>query len=393
LTQDWTRHLEHLDQTDMRRRLRTLSGPQGAHVGLDGRDVLMLCSNNYLGLANHPALIEAACRATIDYGVGSSGSRLLSGSMTLHAAFEERLAAFKQTPAALLFNSGYAANTGIISGLFTADDVIFSDALNHASIIDGCRLSTAKTLVYPHGDVAALAGLMAKERPQRKGRWLIVTDGVFSMDGDIAPLAALCDLKEAEDALLLVDDAHGTGVLGATGRGSGEACGCLARIDLHMGTLGKGLGGFGAYLAGPQAAIDMLINRCRPFIYSTSLPPSVPAAAIAALDIVDSMEGAQLRQKLASNQQLFVAALQAGGAELTATMTQIIPVLTRTPERTQQAAAQLLADGILLQGVRPPTVAVGSCRLRATLMATHRADELEQAATSILATLREIPPC
>jgi glycine C-acetyltransferase/8-amino-7-oxononanoate synthase len=390
---DWARHLDHLASTDMLRSLRTLSGPQGAQVVLDGQQVLMLCSNNYLGLANHPALIEAACRATVDYGVGSSGSRLLSGSMTLHAAFEQRLAAFKGTPAALLFNSGYAANTGILSGLFTADDVIFSDALNHASIIDGCRLSAAKTIVYPHADVAALAALMEHERPRRRGRWLIVTDGVFSMDGDMAPLADLCALKDANDALLMVDDAHGTGVLGATGRGSGEVCGCLECIDLHMGTLGKGLGGFGAYLAGPQTVIDTLVNLSRPFIFSTSLPPAVPAAAIAALDIVDSSEGEQLRRQLARNQQLFVATLQAGGAELTATTTQIVPILTRTPGRTLQAAKQLLTDGILLQGVRPPTVPEGGCRLRATLMATHSREQLTLAALKILSRLHELPSC
>ncbi len=385
--QDWSRHLEHLAQTDMLRTLRTISGPQGPRVSLDGREMLMLCSNNYLGLASHPALIEAACRATRDFGVGSSGSRLLSGSMSLHAAFESRLAAFKSTESALLYNSGYAANTGIIAGLLDENDTVFSDALNHASIIDGCRLAKARTLIYPHGDVASLAALLELERPRRKGRWLIITDGVFSMDGDIAPLRSLCTLKQENDALLMIDDAHGTGVLGASGRGSAEACGCLEQVDLHMGTLGKGLGGFGAYIAARQVVIDTLINRSRSFIFSTSLPPAVPAAAIAALELVDSEEGAQLRQRLEDNRQLFVDTLRQGGADLTDSTTQIVPILTRTPGATLSAARYLLDAGILLQGVRPPTVPDGSCRLRATLMATHDPQQLREAATTILTVL------
>lgn len=296
--EQWQQKLDELTQREMLRQLRTVVGMQGPRVILDGRDVLMLCSNNYLGLASHPRLIEAANRATTDFGVGSSGSRLISGSMEMHARFEEQLAAFKGCEAALLFNSGYAANTGILQGLFGEQDVIFSDALNHASIIDGCRLSKARTVVYPHADVPALASLLAAEKPRRGGRRVIVTDGVFSMDGDIAPLAELSALKEAHGALLMVDDAHGSGVLGATGRGSGEHCGCLDKIDLHMGTLGKGLGCFGAYLAGPRVVVETLINNSRSFIFSTSLPPAVPAAAMAALDIVASPEGTMLRERL-----------------------------------------------------------------------------------------------
>lgn len=386
---DWTCHLEHLAQTDMLRTLRTISGPQGPRVRLEGRDVLMLCSNNYLGLSTHPALIEASCRASRDFGVGSSGSRLLSGTMSLHVAFEERLAAFKKTEAALLYNSGYAANTGIIAGLLDENDTVFSDALNHASIIDGCRLTRARTLVYPHGDVAALATLMAAEMPNRQGRWLIVTDGVFSMDGDMAPLQQLCELKAKYDALLMIDDAHGTGVLGATGRGSAEACGCLEQVDIHMGTLGKGLGGFGAYVAGRRVVIDTLVNRSRSFIFSTSLPPAVPAAAIAALDVVDSPEGARLRQRLEANRRLFVETLRQGGAELTDTVTQIVPILTRTPGATLEAARRLFDCGILLQGVRPPTVPDGSCRLRATLMASHEPQQLRAAASAILTVIEQ----
>lgn len=386
----WRQQLAQLDAEGMRRKLRTLDGMQGPRVRHEGRDVLLLCSNNYLGLAGHPALIEAACAAATRYGVGSTGSRLISGSQPPHARLEERLAVFKGTGAALLFNSGYAANTGILHGLFGEDAVIFSDELNHASIIDGCRLSRARTVVYPHADVAGLERLMLAEAPQRRGRWLIVTDGVFSMDGDMAPLPALVRLKEKYDALLMVDDAHGTGVLGAGGRGTGEHLGCLGGIDLHMGTLGKALGCAGAYLAADRVIVDTLINRCRSFIFSTSLPPSVPASALAALDLVESGEGVALRQALAANRELFARRLQWGGLDLLGSTTQIVPVLTGDPEPTMAATEKLLAGGVLLQGIRPPTVAPGRCRLRATVMAVHQADELAAAADMILQAVGEV---
>ncbi|MBE0500995.1 MAG: 8-amino-7-oxononanoate synthase [Desulfuromonadales bacterium] len=386
----WQQHLQQLCDADMFRQLRVIDGEQTTHVQLNGEGVLMLCSNNYLGLANHPAMIEAALRATRDYGVGSTGSRLISGSMRLHARFEERMASFKQTEAALLFNSGYAANTGILSSLLGPNDLIFSDEYNHASIIDGCRLSAARTVVYPHADVAALESLMIAEVKDRKGRWLIVTDGVFSMDGDCAPLAELCRLKDRYDSLLMVDDAHGTGVLGENGRGSSEAQGCLTEIDLQMGTLGKGLGGSGAYLAASRTIVDTLINRCRPFIFSTSLPPAIPAAAIAALDIVESQEGADLRQRLKENCLLFTRLLITGGCDIGVTTTQIVPIMTRTPAATMAAAGQLLDRGLFVQGIRPPTVADGACRLRATLMATHDPYELKTAAEAICRVVTKV---
>ncbi len=384
----WRRELEELERTGMRRTLRTVDGV-GPRVTVDGRDVLLLCSNNYLGLAGHPALIEAAAAATRRHGAGSGASRLVSGTLPPHAALEERLAAFKGSEAALLFNSGFAANTGILQGLFGPDDTIFSDALNHASLIDGCRLSRARTLVYPHGDTAALEALLADESAQRRGRWLIVSDGVFSMDGDVAPLAELCRLKERYDALLMVDDAHGTGVLGATGRGTAEHCGCLGRIDLQMGTLGKALGGAGAYLAAPRVVIDTLVNRSRPLIFSTSLPPGVPAAALAALDLVEADEGAQLRRRLAANRELFAARLRTAGLDLLTSATQIVPVLVGEPAPTMAITRRLLEAGIFLQGIRPPTVPAGTCRLRATVMATHDPGELCAAADLIAAACRD----
>ena len=385
----WQAELNELAGQGMLRKLRTVDGGQGPIVKVDGKDVLLLCSNNYLGIADHPALVEAMISETRSFGAGSGASRLISGTMPSHSALEERLADFKGTEAALLFNSGYAANTGILQGLLGPDDVIFSDELNHASIIDGCRLARARTVVYPHCDVDALAELMHDEKKQRKGRWLIVTDGVFSMDGDVAPLDKLCELKEQHDALLMIDDAHGTGVLGEGGRGTAEFFDCLDRIDLHMGTLGKGLGSAGAYLAAARVVIDMLVNRSRSFIFSTSLPPGVPAAAMAALDIVDSEEGLSLRQSLAKNRARLSGALQTGGMDLLGSTTQIIPVLTRTPGPTMQMASRLLEIGVFLQGIRPPTVPEGLCRLRATVMASHDPADLDRAAENILSVYEE----
>jgi len=384
----WERELAELDTIGMRRSLRTVDG-QGPRAVVDDREVLLLCTNNYLGLAGHSALLEAAAAATWRYGAGSGASRLVSGTLPPHARLEERLAAFKGTEAALLFNSGFAANTGILQGLFGPDDVIFSDELNHASLVDGCRLSRARTVIYPHGDVQALERLMASEAPCRKGRWLIVTDGVFSMDGDIAPLPALCALKEHFDALLMVDDAHGAGVLGSTGRGTAEHLGCLGRIDLQMGTLGKALGCAGAYLAAPRVVIDTLINRSRPFIFSTSLPPSVPAAAMAAIDIVESSEGIGLRADLHRNRELFAGRLLEAGLDLLTSATQIVPVLVGEPAPTMAITRRLLDEGIFLQGIRPPTVPEGTCRLRATVMATHDPVDLARAADRIIAACRE----
>ena len=386
----WQKDLDELQRAGMLRLLRVVEDGQGPHVHLEGRRVLLLCSNNYLGIANHPLLVEAAVAATREFGVGSGASRLVSGTLAPHARLEERLAAFKGTEAALLFNSGYAANTGILQGLFGPDDTIFSDALNHASIIDGCRLSRARTVVYPHADTEALGRLMEEERIRRKGRWLIVTDGVFSMDGDLAPLPQLCRLKEQHDALLMVDDAHATGVLGNRGRGSGELLDCLEHIDLHMGTLGKGLGCAGAYLAASRAVIDLLVNRSRSLIFSTSLPPAVPAAALAALDLVESAEGGDLRQRLQRNRRLLADLLQKQGLDLMGSRTQILPVLTRWPVPTMTMTARLLERGIFLQGIRPPTVPEGLCRLRATVMATHAEKDLQRAAAEITAVVREV---
>jgi glycine C-acetyltransferase len=372
--------LDALRAAGLYRSMRVIRGAQGSRVELDGRQVLLLCSNNYLGLADHPALKRAAIEG-VAFGVGSGASRLVSGTMELHEQLETRIAAFKGTERALLFNSGYAANTGIISALVGRGDAIFSDRLNHASIVDGAQLSRAGVYRYPHRDMAALERMLQEKGGT--GRRLIVTDGVFSMDGDIAPLKELVRLARCYDALLMVDDAHGSGVLGKTGRGTGELCGVMDGIDIHMGTLGKGLGSFGAYAAASGTICDYLVNKARSFIFSTSLPPAVLAASIAAIDLVDSQEGAQLREKLAANVALFKQRLEASGFDTMGSETQIIPIFVGPAQATMEFSRELLEQGLFVQGIRPPTVPAGSCRLRCTIMATHEAADLEQAADAI----------
>jgi glycine C-acetyltransferase len=383
-----TEELDNLRRQGLYRQMRVVGSSQGARILLDNREVLLLCSNNYLGLADHPLLKESAIKAVEKYGTGSGAARLVSGNMELHAALEARIAAFKGTEAALLFNSGYAANTGIIPALVGRGDVIFSDRLNHASIVDGAILSRAKLVRYPHNDLAALERLLAET--DVGGRRLIVTDGVFSMDGDIAPLAGLVQLKQKYDALLMVDDAHATGILGATGRGSAELAGVQGSVDLHMGTLGKGLGSFGAYLAASKEMVDFLINRARSFIFSTSLPPAALAASLAAFDIVDSAEGAMLRGKLEANTGFFRKALLKAGFDTMGSATQIVPIKVGPAVETMEFTRLLLEQGHFVQGIRPPTVPAGSCRLRCTVMAPHDRGDLEQAAESIARIGREL---
>lgn len=380
--------LQQIRASGLFRRTRLIKGRQSPWVTMEGRRVLMLCSNNYLGLADHPALMEASIRATERFGVSSSASRLVSGTMELHELLEEALASFKQTAAALVFNSGYAANTGIIGALVGRGDVVFSDRLNHASIVDGCLLSGARMVRYPHNDMAALARLMEKHRGT--GRSLIVTDTVFSMDGDIAPLAQLVELKAASGSLLMVDDAHGCGVMGEGGRGCAEELGVMSAIDIQMGTFGKALGSFGAYAAVSAELRDLLINRARSFIFSTSLPPAVLAASLAALQVVQSPEGMALRERLRANTALFRRLLGEAGFLIPAGTTQIVPIITRDEGTTMSFSEQLLEDGIFVQGIRPPTVPAGSCRLRCTLMATHAPDDLARAVERIAVAGRRL---
>jgi len=380
--------IDRLARSGLFRRLRTLEPAADGRVIIKGKETLLLCSNNYLGLADHPALKSASIDAVSRYGVGSGASRLVSGNMELHELLEKRIAAFKGTEAAILFNSGYTANIGTIQAIVGRGDTIYSDRLNHASIVDGAILSRARLIRYPHNDFRALRTLLEKDRGS--GRRLIVTDGVFSMDGDIAPLQELAALKRDFNALLMVDEAHATAVMGLHGRGSAELLGVAEDIDIQMGTLGKGLGSFGAYIAGSSEMIEYLINSARSFIFSTSLPPAVLAASIAALEIAASAEGDELRRRLETNRKLFTGILEKAGVNTLGSTTQIIPIMIGDAVETMNFSKALLEEGIFVQGIRPPTVPAGSCRLRCTVMAVHTAEDLRIAADKILCVGRKL---
>ncbi|MDD2273374.1 MAG: 8-amino-7-oxononanoate synthase [Desulfuromonadaceae bacterium] len=372
--------LEEITRQGLLRRTRLVSGRQTERVTCNGRDVLLLCSNNYLGLADHPALAAASIAAIQQYGTSSGASRLVSGTMELHEQLENAVSDFKKCEAALVFNSGHAANTGIIPALVGRGDVVFSDRLNHASIVDGILLSGARLVRYRHNDYRQLGMLMEKHA---KGRCLIVSDGVFSMDGDIAPLAELVILKRKHGALLMVDDAHGSGVLGSQGRGSVEMLGVGSDVDVQMGTFGKALGSFGAYAAVSAEMRSLLINRARSFIFSTSLPPSVLAASLAAVELVQSPEGDLLREQLSANTRFFRDSLAEAGFAIPDGSTQIVPVVIGSADTTMKFSEELLAEGLFAQGIRPPTVPVGTSRLRFTLMATHTHADLAGAVERI----------
>jgi len=376
--------LEELRDRGLHRRLRLVGGPQGPSVLLDGRPVLLLCSNNYLGLADHPRVRSAAADAANRWGAGAGASRLISGNMEPHRQLEERLAEFKRYEAALLFGSGYLANTGAIAALAGRGEMVFSDELNHASIIDGCRLARAEVFVYRHRDTEHLAwGLQrATGRPA-----LIVTDGVFSMDGDVAPLESLAQLARRHACRLMVDEAHATGAIGPGGRGSVAAAGLSGEVDLVVGTLGKALGAYGAYVCASRELTEFLLNTARSFIFSTALPPPVVAAAQTALELLDSEP--QRVQRLRSNAAVLREALAGEGLAPGGTETQIVPVAVGTAEQTMALSERLLERGVFAQGIRPPTVPEGSSRLRFTVMATHEATELREAAGLVGEAARE----
>jgi 8-amino-7-oxononanoate synthase len=382
---DVAERLQELRERGLYRRLRLIDGPQGPQVLLGGKPVLLLCSNNYLGLAEHPLVREAAAEAAIHWGAGAGASRLISGNMEPHRRLEESLAEFKRYESALLFGSGYLANTGTISALTRAGEVVFSDELNHASIIDGCRLSRAETFVYRHADVEHLEwGLH-----QARGRGaLIVTDGLFSMDGDRAPLGELHELARRHGCRLMVDEAHATGALGPLGRGSVAAAGLSGEVDVVVGTLGKALGSYGAYVCAAAETIELLVNCARPFVFSTALPPPVVAAAGAALELLEAEP--KRVERLQENGEALRAALAAEGFATGLSQTQIVPLEVGDAELTMRLCERLLASGVFAQGIRPPTVSEGSSRLRFTVMATHRHDELTQAARLVGTAAREL---
>ena len=382
---DVGQRLEELRGSGLHRRLRAVQGPQGSSVTLDGRPTLLLCSNNYLGLADRAEVREAAAEAALRWGAGAGASRLISGNMEPHLCLEERLAAFKGYEAGLLFGSGYLANTGTIAALAGSGEVVFSDELNHASIVDGCRLSRAETFVYRHRDLEHLAWGMRKAGGRAA---LVVTDGVFSMDGDLAPLAELAPLARRHGARLMVDEAHATGAVGPGGRGSVSAAGLAGEVDVVVGTLGKALGSYGAYVCASAETVDFLLNTARPFIFSTAPPPAAAGAALEALRLLEAEP--ELVGALQANARTLRKALAAEGLGPRRSVTQIVPVEVGEAEPTMELCDRLLACGVYAQGIRPPTVPAGACRLRLTAMATHRATELEQAARALGRCAREI---
>jgi glycine C-acetyltransferase/8-amino-7-oxononanoate synthase len=382
---DVASRLEELRESGLHRRLRLVESPQGPRVLLDGRPVLLLCSNDYLGLADSAEVRDAAAQAALRWGAGAGASRLISGNMAPHRRLEERLAAFKGYEAALLFGSGYLANVGAISALAGRDAVVFSDELNHASIVDGCRLARAETFVYRHGDVEHLARGLS-EAGERAS--LIVTDGVFSMDGDVAPLEDLVRLAREHNCRLMVDEAHATGAMGPGGRGSVAAAGLSEEVDLVVGTLGKALGSYGAYVCAGSELSEYLLNTARSFIFSTALPPPVLAAALAALGVLEAEP--ERVETLNANAAALREALVAEGLAAGGGQSQIVPLEVGDAGRTMELCERLLERGVFAQGIRPPTVPAGSSRLRFSVMATHEPADLRDAARLTGEAAREL---
>jgi len=357
------------------RRLRALGSATGPIVQVSGRRLILLSSNDYLGLATHPDVVQAAVRATKEYGTGAGASRLICGTLPPHVHLESSLAAFKQTESALVFSSGYLANLGTIPSMIGRGGLILADRLCHASLVDGCRLSGADFRVFRHCDSAHVESLL-KRRPSNRPT-LIVTDGLFSMDGDLAPLPELASLAERYGATLYVDDAHGTGIMGPTGRGTIEHCGMEGQIQFHMGTLGKALGSSGAYVVGPREMIEYLINTSRPFIFTTAPPPSTAAAAAAALAVVQREP--ERRTRLWSNRQRLFDGLQRLGFRSTLTVSPILPLLIGNAATALAFAEQLLAHGVYAPAIRPPTVPDETSRLRVTVTSEHTAEQIDEA--------------
>ncbi len=365
--------LDSLQAAHLLRHARRIDSACGPVVVLEGRAVILMASNDYLGLANDPAVKQAAVDAIETFGVGTGAARLISGTQAPHEALESALAAFKGTEAALCFGSGYLANLGLLTSLARPGDLILADRLCHASLIDGCRLSRAQLRIYHHGEAAHLERLLRRRGCAR--RTVIVTDGLFSMDGDLAPLKDLVDLSRRYDALLVVDDAHGTGILGPEGRGSLEACGVESEIPFHMGTLGKALGSSGAYVAGSSAFVQWLVNTARPFLFTTAPPAALSAAASAALAIV--RREPRRRAALWANRERLFAGLTSLGFRLTATTSPILPILVGDPATALEFSRRLLAEGVYAPAIRPPTVPRGSSRIRFTVTASHTVDQVD----------------
>jgi glycine C-acetyltransferase len=362
-------------------RLRVLEDEQAPQCTFDGRRVINLASNNYLGLTTHPRLRQAALEATRQYGVGSGAVRTIAGTMKIHMELEEKIARFKNVEASVVFQSGFTANSGTVSAVLGKDDFIISDELNHASIIDGARLSKAKILVFRHKDLAH-AEEQLKSVAKEPGRKLLISDGVFSMDGDIAPLPALCDLAEKYGAIVMVDDAHASGVLGKNGRGTIDHFGVHGRVDIQVGTLSKAIGALGGYVCGTRDLIEFLYHRGRPFLFSTSHPPSVAASCIAAFEVLEREP--ERIEKLWENTRFFKKELgnlgfDIGGRNTPKSETPITPIITGEGRLAMEFSRELFKEGVMATGIAFPTVPEGKARIRTIMSATHTREELEKA--------------
>jgi glycine C-acetyltransferase len=370
--------LAELDAKGLHFRLRVLEGEQKPVAHFDGKDVINLSSNNYLGLTTHKALRRAAIEAIRTHGVGAGAVRTIAGTMDLHMVLEAQIAKFKGTEACVVFQSGFTANAGTVAAVLGKDDLILSDELNHASIIDGCRLSRATIKVFKHKDVADCERL-CKETENWPGHKLLITDGVFSMDGDIAPLPDLCSLAEKFNCIMMVDDAHSSGVLGRNGRGTVDHLGCHGRVHIQVGTLSKAIGAMGGYVCGSRELIDFLYHRARPFLFSTGHPPSVVATCQAAFTLLDSTDGEKLLKKLWTNTKFFQRRLKKLGFSTGATETPITPIHVGEGAKTFEFSRRLYDSGVYIPAVGFPTVPEGKARLRAMVTATHKRAELERA--------------
>jgi glycine C-acetyltransferase len=374
--------LEELKAKGTHFKLRVLEDEQAPECTFDGKRVINLASNNYLGLTTHPKLREAALEATRKYGVGSGAVRTIAGTMKIHMELEEQIARFKNVEACVVFQSGFTANAGSVSAVLGKEDLIVSDELNHASIIDGARLSKATIKVFKHKDVADCERIL-QENANWNGHKLIITDGVFSMDGDIAPLPALCDLAEKYNCIMMVDDAHASGVLGRNGRGTIDHLNCHGRVHIQVGTLSKAIGSMGGYVCGSRDLVEFLYLRARPFLFSTSHPPATAAACQAAFTLLDSPEGERLVKKLWANTKFFKRELKKRGFQFKVSETPIIPIHVGDAAKAFEFSKKLFEAGVYAPAVGYPTVAEGKARLRAIVSASHKREQLLKAADTL----------
>jgi glycine C-acetyltransferase len=370
--------LEEMKTKHLYFRMKVLEGEQKPVAIFDGKEVINLSSNNYLGLTTHPKLRRAAIDAARKFGVGSGAVRSIAGTMKMHMELEEQIARFKHSEACVVFQSGFTANAGTVSALLGKDDLIISDELNHASIIDGCRLSKATIKVFKHKDVADCERVL-KETENWNGKKLLISDGVFSMEGDITPLPALCDLAEKYNCIMMIDDAHSSGVLGSRGRGTVDHLGCHGRVDIQVGTLSKAIGSIGGYVCGSRDLIEFLYHRGRPFLFSTSHPPSVVATCQAAFELLDSEAGEKLIKKLWSNTKFFKRKLKKLGFSTGKSETPITPIMVGDAAKAFQFAQELFEEGVFAGAIGYPTVPEGKARLRTIVTATHKRADLERA--------------